>query len=921
MDIHQLRSWVFELYEPLTADRTYLLLHEGAGTLVDLPPFSTRIAHQIRGVCDPQLVFFTHAGRSSEIERWRDTLRGVRYAIHEADAEGVPVGVDLRLQDGDLLPGEPEARIIHIGARTAGASMVLVRVPGGVLLAGDGVLGTEEGTLSLPDDVDPERMRAGLEKLRGFEFSAVLSTRGRPVWSAAKERYLELLNGLPRPRRRFGYLVDAPWDRAYLRVRSQMAHNPIVPQEETIAAAAAHGPTTLVPAWERTPLKEVAWGETLAPAGAPPESGDSAPSQPRAEAARPSDGARQTRVSPAERKRWSLATEAARALPPKPPGPVQTVPGELLEPPVAFRRLSAQELAHLPHVDWRFRSFDLSRDGEEVVFSWDPTGVFEIYRAPLAGDAIYQLTAGERRALQPRLSPDGRSVAFLRESDDERLDLWIVDRDGAQERKLIEVPGARREPAWSPDGSRIAYVSEEDAGTAALYVLDLAARRARVIARDLRVVEDAENRPSWSRDGRLIAYHSAAEPPNVDLYVVSADGEAAPERIETRGGAAGQSRSPRFGPRDEDLAFATDLRGRWEVAILALRDGRPEGEARFLRDSHFDETDPVWDVEPGRLLYRRTAEGLTSVRRAYLVSSDDEPVLDAAGVHFAVSLRPDGGLVYHFSGAREPADLFLRGRGELVPQRITRSLPSSIPAGLFVEPRSLRYLAPDGTSVPALLYLPHREALDGSGERPPAILYAHDGPTAQHAVRFDGWAQWFANRGYAVLAPNVRGSTGYGRAHREANRDDLGGGDVEDLLAGAEWLSREEIADERRIAAFGIGYGGYLALLALARAPERFAAGCDVLGPTALGERSPITLAERIRAPLLLLHNGRAAGPPSAEPLQLVEALRARGRAFSFHSYDSGGPLLSHQDRRDALERVAEFFDEHVKRSETASRA
>ncbi|OLC58067.1 MAG: hypothetical protein AUH85_01825 [Chloroflexi bacterium 13_1_40CM_4_68_4] len=915
MDIQQLRSWIFELYEPVPEERTYAILTGHDGILIDLPPFDRRVALQILGVMTPRLVFFTHAHRTTDIELWREALPDARFAVHEADLSMVR-GEVVPAKNGDLLWRAPETRVLHIGTRTPGESMVITKVPGGVLFAGDALVVSASGAVALPDARygTDEDIRAGLEKLREYEFSSMLSAHGRPVWNAAKERYLQLLNELPRPHKRFGHLLDAPWDRAYLRVRTQMSHNPIVPQAETIEEAAGHGPSTLVPAWERRPAREVSWPQTPVATAASAASGDG--------------------------KKWSLATEGPRTLPPRRVSAVQSVPWDLLESPVTFRRISAAELVDIPQVDWLHKSFDVSRDGGEVVFSWNKTGTYEVYRAPVASDAIYQLTAGDprSRALQPRIAPDGGWIAFLRDRDaDERFDIHLVDRAARDERRLTDHPATRGELTWSPDGRALASISDED-GALALQVIDLVTGARRAIARNLRALEDLEHAPSWSFDSRFIVYHSADADANVDLYVVPADGSTPPWRLETRS-ATGQSRQGRFSADGRALAFATDARGRWEIAVLPVRDGKADGATRFLREGHFDDTDPLWDADPRRLLYRRNADALVSVRRAFLVSNDDEPALDVPGVHFAVDVAPDASLVYHWSGAREPADVFAKASDAVMPHRITRSLPANIPPGLFVEPRHVRYSSADGVEIPALLYLPHREAVDGQ-DCPPAVVVAHGGPTSQHFSCFDEWIQWFANRGYVVLAPNVRGSTGYGRAFREANRGDIGGKDVDDIVAGATWLAKERVADESRIGMFGISYGGYLTLMALARAPQRFAAGCDIVGPTSLGpflaatradialavelyvrglseaersERSPIDLVDQIKAPVLILHGKKDPRVPVAEAEGLVAKLRERGKAFSYHAYDSGHRLILREQRQDALERAIEFFDEHVR--------
>src|ERR671932_2531294 len=103
MDIHQLRSWIFELYEPLTDERTYVILHDSDGVLVDLPPFTPRVAISLRGVCDPKLVFFTHAHRGIDIARWREALPELRFVVHEADASAIPGAVEHTVADGDRL--------------------------------------------------------------------------------------------------------------------------------------------------------------------------------------------------------------------------------------------------------------------------------------------------------------------------------------------------------------------------------------------------------------------------------------------------------------------------------------------------------------------------------------------------------------------------------------------------------------------------------------------------------------------------------------------------------------------------------------------------------------------------------------------------------------------------------------------------
>ena len=192
-----------------------------------------------------------------------------------------------------------------------------------------------------------------------------------------------------------------------------------------------------------------------------------------------------------------------------------------------------------------------------------------------------------------------------------------------------------------------------------------------------------------------------------------------------------------------------------------------------------------------------------------------------------------------------------------------------------------------------------------------------------------------------MLAPNPRGSTGYGKTWREANRRDWGGKDLEDVARGAAWLGEQGIADARRIGAYGASYGGYLTLMALALRPDRFAAGVSIVGVVSwktmhettrgdlreyllreLGDpvkdaqlfrdRSPLTHAAKIRAPLLILQGANDPRVPRSEADQVVRALEY-GRVHEYHVYEGEGHgFRVTENRVDALRRALEWFDRHL---------
>ena len=229
MDIQQLRSWIFELYDPLENDRQYIVFDAERGNLlIDVPRYSERAVRLIRGTGPTGLIVVTNAARAQEAAAFRDAI-GVQIAAHADDAAAIPGGADVALTDDEAV--RPDARAIRVRREGQGATVVLLRKAGGVLVASD-------------LDLASPAARA----LMSLEFSAVLSSRQPPTWNAGKDGLLALQRELPQPHKRFSILLDAPWDRSYKgRLEDKMTHHdPIVPREVTVAREAAMGPETLV---------------------------------------------------------------------------------------------------------------------------------------------------------------------------------------------------------------------------------------------------------------------------------------------------------------------------------------------------------------------------------------------------------------------------------------------------------------------------------------------------------------------------------------------------------------------------------------------------------------------------------------------------------------------------------------------------
>jgi dipeptidyl aminopeptidase/acylaminoacyl peptidase len=292
-------------------------------------------------------------------------------------------------------------------------------------------------------------------------------------------------------------------------------------------------------------------------------------------------------------------------------------------------------------------------------------------------------------------------------------------------------------------------------------------------------------------------------------------------------------------------------------------------------------------------------------------------------------------LAFVFDNPRHPADLWLLSLADGSLRQLTQSLPQTLEDAPFAMPAAVHYPSIDGQQVPALLYEPRRTAV-----LPPAVVYVHGGPNWLAQVTWDPLVQHLVSRGWVVLAPNYRGSTGYGREWQMANRFDLGGRDTEDVVAAADYLGRAGLADPARIAVTGRSYGGYLTMTSLAQYPGRWAAGSAVVpflnwftghansredlqhwdrenfgdpekDHDLYYERSPFFFLDRISAPVQLISGAHDPRCPASESVQARDALSAQGKSCDLVIYpDEGHSFLKTGNVVDAEKRRVTFLSD-----------
>jgi dipeptidyl aminopeptidase/acylaminoacyl peptidase len=276
-------------------------------------------------------------------------------------------------------------------------------------------------------------------------------------------------------------------------------------------------------------------------------------------------------------------------------------------------------------------------------------------------------------------------------------------------------------------------------------------------------------------------------------------------------------------------------------------------------------------------------------------------------------------------------------------RQLTHASRARIPDSAFVEPELVHYESFDELTIPAWLYMPPADVR--TGDKPPVIVYPHGGPESQSRPSFNAIFAYFLNRGYAIFAPNVRGSSGYGTRFMNLDNVRKRMDSVKDLAQGASWLRDSGKIDPKRMAIYGGSYGGFMVLAATTNYPDLYAAAVAVVGianfvtflektgayrraareaeygslehdSEFLESISPIHQVDTIQTPLMVVHGANDPRVPVGEAEQIVAALKARGVPVEYLRYDDEGHgLIKLANRLDAYPKMAAFLDRHLRPS------
>jgi len=585
-----------------------------------------------------------------------------------------------------------------------------------------------------------------------------------------------------------------------------------------------------------------------------------------------------------------------------------------------------------------------SPDGSRIAFISNMSGVPQIYVMPAMGGFPVQITALDDAVDSVVWSPTGEHLAFsVAPGGGLNTQTYIVKPDGTGMRRLTE--GGKENNflgGWTHDGRSLTLSSNRrDPASTDSYLIDVASGKMRMVAENKGTGGISE----VSRDNRYATLSRLLNRGNNNLYLVEiATGK---EALLTAHEGPGSFGGGLFTPdnrtiyltsnKDRDLAaFARvrlDAEGRpGAIEIIAARD---DAEAAFaVMNEQGTTLAMVWNVAG------KSELAFYDMRTNKVTSGARLPTEIVGGMEFS---KDGSRLAFVASGSAAPQDIHVLDLKSNKFAQLTHSPHAGVDLAQLVRPELVRYKAHDGLELSGWLYRPKNVTSPA-----PMVLSFHGGPEGQERPGFNTTYQALLTRGIAVLAPNVRGSSGFGKRFVNLDNGALRENGVRDIKATVDYVVNAKLADPRRIGIMGGSYGGYMVMAGLTEYPEMFAAGANLFGVVnfetffkntqpwmaaiskieygnpeteaeMLKKLSPIHRVERVRAPTIVLHGANDTNVPVIEAEQVVENLKRRNVPVEYVLFpDEGHGWRKTPNRIRSTVQIVRWFDTYLKSDRTA---
>lgn len=579
-----------------------------------------------------------------------------------------------------------------------------------------------------------------------------------------------------------------------------------------------------------------------------------------------------------------------------------------------------------------------SPDKSKLLISSNRSGIYNMYTIPSTGGEMVPVTQSDSSSVYSisYFPKDERMLFRMDNNGDEIFHIFVMETDGTH-KDLTPEEGARSLfYQWSQDRASFFYGSNKrDKRFMDLYEMDLGTMEPKLVYQN----EDGYDVSAISPDKKFVSLSKSINTNDSDLFLYNLETKELTKINETQSGNSGQD----FSHDGSAFYYTTDDGSEFAYLMkYKMEDG--SHEKAMARD---------WDIVGSYFTHNGTyqvtyinedAKSTIEVMEVATGKNIDLPTVENMEIT-SVSFSDDETMMrFYAGGSFTPSNLYVYNLETKEQTKLTDVLNPEIQAQDLVKAEVIRFKSFDGLEIPAIYYKPHQ----ASTENPvPALVWVHGGPGGQSTQNFSAFIQYLVNHGYAVLAVNNRGSSGYGKSFYQMDDLNHGDKDLKDCVEGKNWLAQQPGIDGEKIGIIGGSYGGYMTMAALTYAPEEFDVGVNLFGVTnwvrtlksippwwesfkdalykelgdpysadsvRLKQISPLFHTDKVTKPLIVLQGSQDPRVLQAESDEIVAGVRKNGAPVEYVLFeDEGHGFVKKENQITAYSKILEFLDVYLK--------
>ncbi len=580
-----------------------------------------------------------------------------------------------------------------------------------------------------------------------------------------------------------------------------------------------------------------------------------------------------------------------------------------------------------------------STDKSKLLVSSNRSGIYNMYTVPVTGGELMPVTASDSASIFSisYFPKDNRMLFRMDNNGDEIYHIFLRDSTGTH-KDLTPYEGARASfYGWAKDDKSFFFTTNQrDKKYMDLYEMDLTNMKPKLLYQN----DEGYNIGGLSNDKKFLPLIKSINTNDSDLYVYNLKDKSL-DKINTTQSA---NSSEDFSPDGKHLYYTTDEGA--EFSYLKKYDLEKKTSEKLMERN--------WDIsgtyftENGKYQVTYINEDAKNIIEVMDVASGKNielPSFENASITNVGFSEDEKQMRFYAGGSHTPSNLFYYNIETNEQKQLTNVLNDEIEGSHLVSAEVIRYKSFDGMEVPAIYYKPHQAS---DTNKVPALVWVHGGPGGQSRQNFSSLIQYLVNHGYAVLAVNNRGSSGYGKTFYQMDDLNHGDKDLKDCVEGKNWLASQTEIDAEKIGIIGGSYGGYMTMAALTYTPEEFAVGVNLFGVTnwirtlrsipswwesfkdalykelgdpnstdsvRLKKISPLFHTDKVTKPLIVLQGAQDPRVLQVESDEIVAGVRKNGVPVEYVLFeDEGHGFVKKENQIKAYSKVLEFLDVYLKK-------